>query len=95
MSTEHLLPNNTPGTAGHYEKTSGDSRHSLVLLNKQPIKCLWVMLQLLVRLRMAREEPNERITFLQPLLSSSNHEYYNYPIFKPKVQTAIVIPLYI
>lgn len=38
MSIEHLLPNNTSGTAGHYEETSGDSPHSLVLLNKQPLK---------------------------------------------------------
>lgn len=26
MSIEHLLPNDTSGTAGHYEKISGDSR---------------------------------------------------------------------
>lgn len=30
MPVEHLLPNNTSGTAGHYEETSEDS---LVLLN--------------------------------------------------------------
>jgi hypothetical protein len=25
MSIQHLLPNSTSGTAGHYENTSGDS----------------------------------------------------------------------